>query len=253
MRLGSVSTEGPVEEARRPSPARFGIVAGLLVALLLSFLLPSGGVIGATRVVLSGGALLALPGALLIARADAEGDWIVRFVGAVIASIAFYVLVAYLAVAVRIHLSRAVFVLPGLAVSCVLLVGWRRGPSARTSLKALGLTVLLAGGAVGTAIVAHLVLPSTPVESSFSLSAPTATIAGTTVSIPVEIARVHFPGAISLIVYVGNTGVEHETISAAVTHVVLKVAAPPSTTSCPAVSITSNDGAYLSPHVSCGA
>jgi len=246
-------TEAPVEQARRPSPTRFGIVAGLLVALLLSFLLPSGGAAGAIRVVLSGGALLALPGALLITRADTEGDWILRLVGAVIASMAFYVLVAYLAVALHVHLGRAVFVLPGVAVSCLLLVGWQRGPSARNSLKALGLALLLAGGAVGVAIVTHLLLPSTPVESSFSLSAPTATIAGTTVSIPVEVARVHFPGAISLTVYVGNTGVEHETISAAVTHVVLKVAAPPSVGSCPAVSIRSNDGAYLSPHLPCRA
>jgi hypothetical protein len=254
------------DRAGRKIPTRYALVALLLVALLLSFLLPVGGPLGDIRVALCGGALLTVPGVLVIARADGEGDWILSIVGAVVVSMALYVLVAYAVVAVHVRLSQAVFVLAAVAVSCALLVGWRPGPSSRRSLTALGLTVLLAGGAVSAAIVTHLALPSTPVESSFSLSAPTATFAeGTvfsllaptatfaegTVSIPVEVARVHFARPVSLTVYVGNMGVEHATISGSVTRVILTIPVPPSAGSCPRVSITSSNGSYLSPHLPC--
>jgi hypothetical protein len=236
---------------RRKIPTRYALVALLLVALLLSFLLPAGGPLGDIRVALCGGVLLTVPGVLVIARADGEGDWTFNIVGAVVVSMALYVLVAYAVVAVHVHLSRVVFVLAAAAVSCALLVGWRPGPSPRRNLTALGLTVLLAGGAVSAAIVMHLALPPTPVESSFSLSAPTATFAEGTVSIPVEVARVHFARPISLTVYVGSTGVEHETISGSVTRVILTIRVPRSAGSCPKVSIGSSDGAYLSPYVLC--
>lgn len=239
------------DRAGRQIPTRYALVALLLVALLLSFLLPVGGPLGDIRVALCGGALLTVPGVLVIARADGEGDWSFSIVGAVVVSMAFYILVAYAAVAVHIHLSQAVFVLAAVAVSCALLVGWRPGPSSRRSLTALGLTVLLAGGAVSAAIVTRLALPSTPVESSFSLSAPTATFAKGTVSIPVEVARVHFARPISLTVYVGSMGVEHETISGSVTRVILTIPVPRSAGSCPRVSITSSNGSYLSPHLPC--
>jgi hypothetical protein len=226
-----------------------------IVALVLIVFLPSTGVGGAVRAGAAAILMVLIPGLLLVRLADREGEWVTRLFGAVVLSIAAYVLFGFVAYELNYRWTGGLAVGMAAVLGVLLLALPAAAPSRRVQVQ-LGGIVLAASLAVAVAagaIVTHLVLPAAPVEAAFSLTATGATVTGHTATVSVSITSVGGARPRSLLLKADGVVIDRVVVSTAASSITLRgtgTAANP--VSCASrLVVAAPNGAFLSPVVAC--
>lgn len=242
--------------AKSQRPNRSVVVLATLgvAALVVAALLPRHGVVTPVRAVAALCGLVVVPGWIVARFGSRTRHRSVVLVEAIVLSTASFVIGNFLLSKAGIQLSTWWYLVVPVAAGVVTIVAGRADNNVTMSTSLTLWTIALVICAVGSAGVAHVLLPAPAPESSFSISVTQVhlTNGARVISFPLSVERVSYARPISLDVQIDFVTVGHVTVGPRQSHFVATVPLlSPAPCRADAVEIVVPGNEVLSPPTSC--
>lgn len=231
---------------------RMVLPLAVIAAMLIALSLPSHGWPLIFRVPLGIFAVLMAPGWFLANALVARVPLLARAGAAVVLSASYLALLGYFSYLAGQRMTGTLIVC--VTVPLVIVLGALFPIEAIGSFRPMPLLIalLLITVGCGSAIATHLLLPKVPVESTYSINAPSVIVHDSKAEVMLTVDRVRYPQALTLIVDVNYRFVEEFNLGGRSGAVTLQFAFPKSATCSNAtVVIKTNNGQFLTPPLDC--
>ena len=226
------------------------LIASGLILLIIASILPNYHWMHVIRALFAGVALTIVPLWIVMVRSEYHGDLWSRLAASLAGSFASLIIIGYVGYLFGLRLTAIDYVLP-IAVFGGILAVTLKGTSHVQSGRWWP-TVLVVVLTIGGASLAHVILPTPPVESSYSITAPIANVTLDIVSLPITINRVNYSSPITVTFEVNYQKIQVVKFTNKTSHYVWTTPLL-NGLNCftSSIQIQTSDGSFLSPISSC--